>query len=280
MISVLLLESVLDRVCEQLVLESRSEIDKAYEVWLGSGDRGDFDVFYSGMLRYLPLFRRKVLDKFGEFVNNVVDVDGIFQDIGAYFLRSKLRVPSAVNAFMKYGIYKIGAEVQKVKRAGVAVGEPDLDDDAPRFDVAYHDPGSIIGLLLKSPARLFDLIDKITLERDPTSAELKAGAFRGASDRYSGGKVRYSGGEINPDFLTPKEARVLKMWLGGVAERARSNPYSRESVGILSGNSLSEIGREYGVSKSAMSYVLDAAKEKLESNLMYGGFDSVSLSDS
>jgi len=130
---------------------------------------------------------------------------------------------------------------------------------------AYHNVDSVHDLLGKSPARLFDLIDKITLPRDPSRMERNRGVYR-------------DGVEIDNDFLSPSEAKALKLFLGGPTRNQayRSNPYNNDDVGELSGSNLSEISRALGVNDPMVRTLLASAKRKLEINLQSGSsFDDV-----
>lgn len=257
---------------EGLILEavSSNDANEAYDRFLESGDMNDFGVFYSYFIDRKDMIERKMKLSYGDYAIETVDYESAIQDTAEYFFRAKKDFGNNVAYFWRLIRLRIIRLMDKHNKTTKGHGDATRDD----FPGAQFEPGSNEDFLNQSPARLFDIIDQFTMDYQPRSQDVRRGFYV-----YGGRKI-----EIDNSLLTPREAKALKLSLGGVGKRQkyRSNPYSDKAhdSGTITGMGFREIGQELGgVSGVAVKNIIDKAKEKLAQHLHSTDISQVGVAD-
>jgi len=257
---------------EGLILEavSSNDANEAYNKFLKSGDMNDFGVFYTYFIDRKDMIERRMKLAYGDYAIESVDLESAIQDTAEYFLRAKKDFGHNVAYFWRLIRLRIVRLMDKHNKSVKGHGDTTRGD----FPGAQFEPGSNEDFLNQSPARLFDIIDQFIMDRQPQSLEVRRGFYI-----RNGQKIK-----IDNSLLTPREAKALKLSLGGVGNnpKYRSTPYTgpKADGGVISGMAFKQIGQELGgVSGVAVKNIIDKAKEKLAQHLHSTDISQVGVAD-
>lgn len=243
-----------------LILESVTSQDAnmAYTRFIKSGNTSDFEIFYTYFIDRQDLIEGKMKKAYGDYAINTIDFESVIQNVAEYFMRTKNKYPNNVSYFWKLVRLRIVREIDKHNKMNKRHGS----DTNNKFSGIESEPNSTEDFLTRSPAKLFDIIDNMTMDNQPGPRDVARGFYI-----HGGRKIA-----IDNSLLTPREAKALKLSLGGSGRnpKYRSNPYvgSRETSGVMSGMTFIDIGKELGgISGVAVKNTIDKAKNKLNDYL-------------
>lgn len=243
-----------------LILESVTSRDAnmAYIRFVKSGNTSDFEIFYTYFDDRKDIIEAKMKNAYGSYAIDTIDFESVFQNVAEYFMSSKNKYSNNVSYFWKLIRLRIVREIDKHNKMNKRHGS-DINN---KFSGVESEINSTEDFLIRSPAKLFDIIDDMTMDNQPSRYDVSRGFYI-----HGGRKIT-----IDNSLLTPREAKALKLSLGGSGRKPkyRSNPYadSKATSGVMSGMTFADIGRELGgISHVAVKNTIDKAKNKLNDYL-------------